>query len=45
MKICYNGFVRSSVRVGLHRQFRHQPGSGIVIQFNQAAESMWWFED
>ena len=35
----------SFVCVGLHRQLGHQPRSGIVIQFNEAADSMWWFED
>ncbi len=24
---------------------RHQPGTGVVIQFHQATESTWWSED
>ncbi len=37
--------VRSFVCVGLLRQLGHQPGGGIIIQFNEASDSVWWFED
>ena len=40
-RLLSHAFVDSFVRVGLHRQFRQQPGSGVSVQRDEAAHSMW----